>query len=198
MFWGTQSVFERVRGVDDTAAGYAARPPRRSGDDRDDRPRRIRRGDLRSSSKITYRQLLRIFFSVAHDPAAQPAGAIVQTSLPPQLTTRSGLLFIAQLDAAHVFGKPIVTEVTPLKVSIAPRSTTRITPAIRTIPTSGLRPAPRYVEALRRVPELFVEYKEKVRAIGPTYRIQSSHNTANSGLAARATNTFEGCPTMIS
>ena len=77
-------------------------------------------------SKVTYGQLLLVFFSVAHDPTqlnrqgpdwgTQYRSAIFFTS-PEQ--ERVAKAYIAQLDAAKTFPKPIVTEVTPLKAFYA-------------------------------------------------------------------------------
>ena len=73
-------------------------------------------------SKITYGQLLRIFFSVAHDPTQlNRQGNNVGTSYRSAIffandeQKRIATAYIAQLDAAHVFPKPIVTQVVPLK-----------------------------------------------------------------------------------
>src|SRR5207237_8621037 len=73
-------------------------------------------------SRISYGQLLRIFFSVAHDPTElnqqgpdvgpQYRSAIFYMN---DEQKRIAAAYIAQLDAAKVFSKPIVTEVTPLK-----------------------------------------------------------------------------------
>ena len=73
-------------------------------------------------SKVTYGQLLRVFFAVAHDPTqlnrqgpdwgSQYRSAIFFTS-PEQ--ERVAKAYVAQLDAAKIFPKPIVTEITPLK-----------------------------------------------------------------------------------
>jgi peptide-methionine (S)-S-oxide reductase len=73
-------------------------------------------------SRITYGQLLRVFFSVAHDPTqlnrqgpdvgASYRSAIFYSSAEQQ---RIAQAYIAQLDAAHIFPAKIVTEVTPLK-----------------------------------------------------------------------------------
>ena len=73
-------------------------------------------------SKITYGQLLRIFFSVAHDPTQlNRQGPDEGTSYRSAIfysddeQRKISQAYIAQLNAAHVFSGPIVTEVTPLK-----------------------------------------------------------------------------------
>jgi peptide-methionine (S)-S-oxide reductase len=124
-FWGTQSVFERVKGVKKTVAGYAGGKPSTA---TYDQVTTETMGHAESvevqydPAVITYGQLLRIFFSVAHDPTQlNRQGPDVGTSY------RSAIFFmtpeqqqiaqayIAQLDAAHIFKTKIVTEVTPLK-----------------------------------------------------------------------------------
>src|SRR2546421_2776109 len=70
-FWGTQAVFERVKGVIHTTAGYAGGSASTA---TYDQVTTETTGHAESvevdydPSKITYGQLLRIFFSVAHDP----------------------------------------------------------------------------------------------------------------------------------
>jgi peptide-methionine (S)-S-oxide reductase len=124
-FWGTQAVFERVKGVLDTTVGYSGGSASTA---TYDQVTTETTGHAESvevvfdPSKITYGQLLRIFFSVAHDPTElNRQGPDVGTSYRSAIfyvndeQKRIANAYIAQLDAAKVFPKPIVTQVTPLK-----------------------------------------------------------------------------------
>ena len=124
-FWGTQSVFERVKGVIDTTVGYsggsaATATYSQVGTETTGHAESVK--VVYDPSKITYGQLLRIFFSVAHDPT-QPnrQGPDEGTSYRSAIFYGSdeqrniAQAYIGQLDAAHIFGGKIVTEVTPLK-----------------------------------------------------------------------------------
>ncbi len=124
-FWGTQAVFQRLKGVTRTTVGYAGGSEKTASYDQVTTETTGHAESVEvvyDPSKLTYGQLLRIFFSVAHDPTQlNRQGNDVGTSY------RSAIFFtndqqknlaqtyIAQLNAAHVFSKPIVTEVTPLK-----------------------------------------------------------------------------------
>ena len=124
-FWGTQSVFERVKGVLQTTAGYAG------GSAATATYKQVTTettGHAESvevvydPSRITYGQLLRIFFSVAHDPTqlnrqGPDVGASYRSAIfyVDDEQKHIATAYIAQLDAAKVFPKPIVTQVTPLK-----------------------------------------------------------------------------------
>ena len=124
-FWGVQSVFQRVKGVLRTTAGYSGGSAKTA-----TYPQVTTEttGHAESvevvfdPSRITYGQLLRIYFSVAHDPTQlNRQGPDVGTSYRSAIffTTeeqqRLAKAYIAQLDAQKVFPKQIVTEVTPLK-----------------------------------------------------------------------------------
>lgn len=124
-FWGTQAVFERVKGVIHTTAGYAGGFAATA---TYDQVTTEKTGHAESvevvydPSKITYGQLLRIFFSVAHDPTQlNRQGPDVGTSYRSAIfyvsddQKRVASAYIAQLDDAKVFPGRIVTEVTPLK-----------------------------------------------------------------------------------
>jgi peptide-methionine (S)-S-oxide reductase len=124
-FWGTQSVFERVKGVVGTTVGYAGGSAATATYDQVTTETTGHAESVRvvfDSSKITYGTLLRIFFSVAHDPTQ------VGGQGPDQGPSYRSVIFylnddqkriadayIAQLTQEHAFGSRITTEVTPLK-----------------------------------------------------------------------------------
>ena len=124
-FWGTQSVFERVKGVIDTTVGYSGGAKNTATYDQVTTETTGHAESVRvvyDPSKITYGQLLRIFFSVAHDPTElNRQGPDVGTSYRSAIfyanedQKRLSQDYIAQLEAARVFSGPIVTQVVPLK-----------------------------------------------------------------------------------
>jgi peptide-methionine (S)-S-oxide reductase len=124
-FWGTQSVFERVKGVISTTAGYAGGSANTATYDQVTTETTGHAESVKvvfDPSQITYGQLLRIFFSVAHDPTQlNRQGPDVGTSYRSVIfyandeQQKLAKDYIAQLDAAKVFHKAIVTQVVPLK-----------------------------------------------------------------------------------
>jgi len=124
-FWGVQTVFQRVKGVTATTAGYSGGTADTATYDQVSSERTGHAESVKvvfNPSKVSYGTLLRIFFSVVHDPTQlNRQGPDVGTSYRSVIffTTpeqqKIAAAYIAQLDAAHAFPKPIVTEVTPLK-----------------------------------------------------------------------------------
>jgi peptide-methionine (S)-S-oxide reductase len=124
-FWGTQSVFQRVKGVIETTAGYAGGAAETATYGQVTTETTGHAESVRvvyDPSVITYGQLLRIFFSVAHDPTQlNRQGPDVGTSYRSAIfysneeQHKISQAYIAQLDAAKVFPKPIVTQLVPLK-----------------------------------------------------------------------------------
>ncbi len=124
-FWGTQSVFERVKGVVDTKAGYsggsaATATYEQVGQETTGHAESVK--VTYDPSKITYGKLLEIFFAVVHDPTQlNRQGPDVGTSYRSVIfyaneeQRKISTAYIAQLTAAKVFPAKIVTEVTPLK-----------------------------------------------------------------------------------
>jgi peptide-methionine (S)-S-oxide reductase len=124
-FWGTQAVFERVKGVVKTTAGYSGGSASTASYDQVTTETTGQAESVQvvyDPSKITYGQLLRIFFSVAHDPTQlNRQGPDVGSSYRSAIfyandeQKRLATAYIQQLDAAHVFPARIVTQVVPLK-----------------------------------------------------------------------------------
>ena len=124
-FWGVQAVFQHVKGVLSATSGYAG------GSAKTAEYEIVSTGEtghaesvqiVYDPSQITYGELLRVFFSVAHDPTelnrqgpdegTQYRSSIFFTSDEQKRVAES---YIAQLDRAKVFPSPIVTKVEPLK-----------------------------------------------------------------------------------
>lgn len=123
-FWGVQSVFQRVRGVTKTVVGYSG------GDSATAIYRAVSTMDTGHAeaieitydpSVVTFGSLLRIFFSVVHDPTqlnrqgadvgSQYRSHIFYTNEEQREVAQA---YIKQLNEAHLFSGPIVTQVTPL------------------------------------------------------------------------------------
>ena len=171
-FWGTQAVFERVKGVLNTAAGYAGGSAATA---HYNQVVTETTGHAESvevvydPSQITYGQLLRIFFSVAHDPTElNRQGPDVGTSYRSAIfytndeQKRIAKAYIAQLDAAKVFPKPIVTELTPLKGFYRAEDYHQDY-ALKnpTNPYIKICDLPKISALKQQFPELFVDYKGK-------------------------------------
>jgi peptide-methionine (S)-S-oxide reductase len=171
-FWGTQSVFERVKGVLATTAGYAGGSASTATYDQVTTETTGHAESVRvvyDPSKITYGQLLRIFFSVAHDPTQlNRQGPDVGTSYRSAIFYLSeeqqkiSLAYIVQLDAARVFPKPIVTQVVPL-MGFYDAESYHQDYALHNPGNPYIQVCDRpKIEALKQqFPELFQEYKGK-------------------------------------
>jgi peptide-methionine (S)-S-oxide reductase len=124
-FWGVQGVFQHTAGVVSAVSGYAG------GNKATAQYEIVSTGTTGHAEsvqvkydpkKISYGKLLQIFFSVAHNPTelnrqgpdsgTQYRSAIFTTSDEQKKVADA---YIAQLNAAKVFGKPIVTKVGPLQ-----------------------------------------------------------------------------------
>lgn len=124
-FWGTQGMFEHVRGVKRVVAGYAGGQADTAhyemvGSGQTGHAESIRvEYDPR---QVSYGQILQLFFSTAHDPTevdaqgpdegSQYRSAIFVAS-PEQKQVAER--YIAQLDSAGVFHQPIATRIEPMR-----------------------------------------------------------------------------------
>ena len=128
-FWGIQAVFEHVKGVVSATSGYAG------GSVRDPDYETVSSGTtghaetvkiVYDASKVSYGQLLKVFFSVAHDPTElNRQGPDVGTQYRSVIfytddeQKRVAEAYIRQLTDAKVFSRPIVTQVVPFQAFYA-------------------------------------------------------------------------------
>jgi peptide-methionine (S)-S-oxide reductase len=125
-FWGIQAVFEHVKGVSSATSGYAG------GHVKSPSYESVSMGVTGHAetvsikfdpSQVTYGQLLMVYFSVAHDPTqwnrqgpdtgSQYRSVIFFTNEEQKSIAQA---YIAQLEAAKVYSRPLVTKVEPFQV----------------------------------------------------------------------------------
>jgi peptide methionine sulfoxide reductase msrA/msrB len=123
-FWGVQAVFQHVIGVTNAVSGYAGGDASTAHYDRVSEGNTGHAESVRVTfdpSRVTYEQLLQVFFTIAHDPTQlnyqgpdhgpQYRSAIWYTNDEQKLAAES---YIAQSTKAKTWPKPIVTQVGPL------------------------------------------------------------------------------------
>jgi peptide-methionine (S)-S-oxide reductase len=124
-FWGVDAVFKHVKGVENVVAGYSG------GSAATAHYEEVSAGTTGHAesvkitfdpAKISYSDLLRIFFSVAHHPTelnrqGPDAGTQYRSAIfyANEDQKQIALAYIAQLNKAGVFRKPIAAQVVPLK-----------------------------------------------------------------------------------
>jgi peptide-methionine (S)-S-oxide reductase len=128
-FWGIQAVFQHVKGVKDATSGYSG------GSVASPRYDEVSTGNTGHAesvkitfdpSQISYGQLLKVFFSVAHDPTqlnrqgpdtgSQYRSVIFYANDEQRHIAEA---YISQLEQARSFRALIVTQVVPLKAFYA-------------------------------------------------------------------------------
>ena len=124
-FWGVEAVFEHVKGVIKVTSGYSGGPANAAQYEKVSTGETGHAESVRivyDPSKISYGQLLKVFFAVAHDPTelnrqgpdtgTQYRSAIFYGN---EEQKRIAEAYIDQLDKAKVFRTAIVTKVTPFQ-----------------------------------------------------------------------------------
>jgi peptide-methionine (S)-S-oxide reductase len=120
-FWGMEAVFERVRGVKDVVSGYAGgtRATARYDQVSTETTRHAEAVRITFDPRqVSYATLLRIYFSVAHDPTqlnrqGPDTGPSYRSAIFPQSPdqARVARAYLAQLGVAKAFPRPIVTRI---------------------------------------------------------------------------------------
>ena len=124
-FWGVEAVFEHVKGVSRVESGYSGGSGATAQYDTVSSGATGHAESVRivyDPSQITYGQLLKVFFAVAHDPTelnrqgpdtgTQYRSAIFYSN---EEQKRIAQAYIEQLNQAKVFGRKIVTQVVPFQ-----------------------------------------------------------------------------------
>ncbi|HSM97571.1 MAG TPA: peptide-methionine (S)-S-oxide reductase MsrA [Gallionella sp.] len=124
-FWGVDAVFKHVKGVTDVVSGYSGGAAATAHYEMVSEGTTGHAESVRvrfDPARVSYRQLLQVFFSVAHDPTqfnrqgpdtgSQYRSAIFYTSDEQQKIAQD---YIRQLTAARAYSAPIVTQVVPLQ-----------------------------------------------------------------------------------
>jgi peptide-methionine (S)-S-oxide reductase len=123
-FWGVEAVFEHVKGVIDVRSGYSGgtKATANYGTVSNGETQHAESVEIRfDPAKVTFEQLLYVFFAVAHDPTEidrqgpdvgkQYRSVIFYVDEKQKKAAQS---FIRAIEASKAFGKPIATEVVPL------------------------------------------------------------------------------------
>jgi peptide-methionine (S)-S-oxide reductase len=124
-FWCVEAVYKQLEGVESVTSGYAGGTAQTADYDvvSSGRTGHAEAVEVRfDPAKVSYGQLLKVFFSIAHDPTTrdrqgpdvgkQYRSAIFYAN---DAQRRIAEAYIAQIDRAKVFDAPIVTEVKPLE-----------------------------------------------------------------------------------
>jgi peptide-methionine (S)-S-oxide reductase len=120
-FWGVQGVYQHVTGVTNALSGYAGGAKstahyQLTGDGTTGHAESVQ--ITYDPKQVTFGQLLQVFFSVAHDPTqlnrqgpdwGTQYRSTIFAATPQQADVARA--YIAQLNQAHVFKKPIVTTI---------------------------------------------------------------------------------------
>ena len=120
-FWGMEAVFEHVKGVRSVTTGYAGGSRATATYDQVSAETTRHAEAIRISydpRKVSYATLLRVYFSIAHDPTSlnrqgPDSGTSYRSAIFPQSPQQAKVAraYIAQLDQTRAFPRPIVTKV---------------------------------------------------------------------------------------
>lgn len=124
-FWGIEAVFEHIKGVSNVTSGYSGDTAKTADYEMVSSGRTKHAEAVKiifDPAQVSYEQLLKVFFSVAHDPTelnrqtpdigTQYRSAIFYSNDEQKRLTES---YIAELTKAKTFPKPIVTQVVALE-----------------------------------------------------------------------------------
>ena len=167
-FWGIQAVFEHVKGVTSVSAGYSGGSADTAHYEMVSEGNTGHAESVRikyDPSRISYGQLLKVYFAVAHDPTelnrqgpdtgSQYRSAIFYSSAEQK---RIADAYIAQLNKAGVFKRSIVTQVVALKAFYEAEAYHQDYAVHHPDePYIAINDLPKVSELRKQLPELYVE-----------------------------------------
>ena len=168
-FWGVQAVFEHVKGVISVSAGYSGGAADTAHYEMVSEGTTGHAESVRikyDPSQISYGQLLKVYFAVAHDPTelnrqgrdtgSQYRSAIFYSSAE-QKRIADG--YIAQLNKAGIFPRPIVTQVVALKAFYEAEAYHQdYAQNHPDEPYIAINDLPKVAELRKQLPELYVQH----------------------------------------
>jgi peptide-methionine (S)-S-oxide reductase len=129
-FWGMQGIFEHMKGVTNTVVGYAGGTKETAHYDMVADRNTAHAEAIRITwdpARVTYAELLKVYFLAAHDPTTlnrqhydegpEYRSAIFYTD---DEQKNAAEAYIKELNAAHQFKHPIVTQIVPLRGAFYP------------------------------------------------------------------------------
>jgi peptide-methionine (S)-S-oxide reductase len=173
-FWGIQAVFQHVKGVISAVSGYAGGSAQTADYEKVCGGNTGHAESVKVTydpAQISYGQILRIFFSVAHDPTelnrqGPDSGTQYRSAIfyDGEEQKRVAEAYIAQLDRASIFPRRIVTQVTPL-VAFYPAEDYHQNYAANhpSQPYIMFNDAPKVVALRKLFPELYTEDEKSSR-----------------------------------
>jgi len=167
-FWGVQAVFQHVKGVIGATSGYSGGSAKTAAYETVSTGRTGHAESVQivyDPSQVTFGELLRVFFSVAHDPTelnyqgpdegTQYRSAIFYNG---DEQKRIAEAYITQLDNAKVFRHKIVTQVVPLEAFYPAEAYHQNYAALHpTQPYIMFNDAPKVEHLRQEFPEMYVE-----------------------------------------
>jgi peptide-methionine (S)-S-oxide reductase len=179
-FWGIQAVYQHVKGVTNAVSGYAGGAKKDADYERVSAHMTKHAESVQVTfdpKQISYGKILQIYFSVAHNPTelnfqGPDTGSQYRSEIFPQseAQAKTARAYIAQLDAAHVFKRPIVTKTGTMKAKFFPAEAYHQDYAVLhpTQPYIAYNDAPKVANLKRLFPDVWREKPVLVREASKT------------------------------
>ena len=167
-FWGVQAVFEHVKGVISVTAGYSGGAADTAHYEMVSEGNTGHAESVRikyDPSRISFGQLLKVYFAVAHDPTelnrqGPDTGSQYRSAIFYRNAEQKSIAdaYIAQLNKAGVFPRPIVTQVLALKAFYEAEAYHQdYAEHHPDEPYIAINDLPKVAELRKQLPELYVE-----------------------------------------